>query len=162
MNRHATLLFLVFLNLHAISQEFIINKIDLSDTASLAMEMQNLSEDYLLLSKKRGMNIEANDRYKIEILAGEYGAALHTIESLRKNTELNNGHPAYIPFELFAKAKIKQLKSATTFKEAYQSVFKVYIMSCNDEQAYSANIVFTTYQSFRDKLQKYYRRLYRQ
>lgn len=145
MIRHFTLLFLVFVNLHALGQEFNINKIPLWDTAALDQGMLALAQDYLLYCSSRGLKIEENDRFRIEILAGNEEASIKTIESLRKNSTLNNGHPAYIPYELFAKAKIRVKESGLAFNIVYRSVFKNYLANCNDEQAYSANIVFTTY-----------------
>jgi len=137
--------FLALIYLPVTGQELTYTKAALSDLASLAVSMQNLAKDYLHHSKIAGLKIEANDRYMIEILAGEYEASIKTIQSLRKNSAMNNGHPAYIPYELFSKAKIKQLASGDAFNDAYESVFRAYLESCNDEQAYSATIVFTTY-----------------
>jgi putative CocE/NonD family hydrolase len=145
MKKLAAILFLVFINLPILAQELKFEKADLSDSSSLAISMQNLAKDYLHQSKTGGMKIEANDLYMIEILAGNYEASIKTIQSLRKNSEMNYGHSSYIQVELFSKAKIKQLASGDTFSDAYKSVFKAYIANCNDEQAYSANIVFTTY-----------------
>ena len=145
MKKLPAILFLVILNLSLIAQELKYEKVALSETASLAISIQNLAKDYLQQSKTDVLKIEANDRYMIEILAGDYKASIQTIESLRKNSALNNGHPGYIPYELFSKAKIKQLESGEAFGDAYRSVFKAYLVNCNDEQAYSAYIVFTTY-----------------
>jgi len=145
MKKILALLLLVLINLPVIGQELQYEKVALSDSTSLAIGIQNLAKDYLQQSKFEGLKIEANDRYMIEILAGNYEASIKTIQSLRKKSEMNNKHPNYIPYELFSKAKIKQLASTTGFSDAYQSVFKAYLVNCNDEQAYSANIVFTTY-----------------
>ncbi len=145
MKKLIIILFLAFIHLPVTGQELTYKKAALSDSASLAVSMQNLAKDYLRHSKIEGLKIEANDRYMIEILAGDYEASIQTIQSLRKNSAMNHGHPAYIPFELFSKAKIWQLASGDGFSEAYESVFKAYLANCNDEQAYSATIVFTTY-----------------
>ncbi len=139
MNKLVILL-LVFISASAIGQGVTFEKAPLSDTASVAMAIQKLASDYLLENE-----IADQDRYQIEILAGEYQASIQTMEDLRKNSELNNGHRRYMPFELYAQAKIRQLESDVTFNEAYQSVFQSYLSQSTDEQAYSANIVFTTY-----------------
>lgn len=145
MKKLVAILFLVFINLPVLAQELKFKKVALSDATTLNMEMQKLAKEYFKQNKVRDLKIEANDLYMIEILAGNYEASIKTIQSLRKNSELNNGHPRYIQYELFSKAKIKQLASGDAFSNAYESVFKTYIANCNDEQAYSANIVFTTY-----------------
>ncbi len=145
MKKLLAFLFLVIVNLSVIGQNLKFEKVALSDSASMALSIQNLAKDYLQQSKTGVLKIEAIDRYMIEILAGDYEASIQTIESLRKNSELNHGHPGYIPYELFAKAKIKQSVSVLGFNDAYHSVFKAYLVNCNNEQAYSADIVFTTY-----------------
>ena len=138
-------LIIALVNLTMTGQELRIEKPALSDTASVAIEMQNLAKAYLQKNQAAGQEIEANDLYRIQILAGNYKASIKTIQSLRENSDLNQGHPSYMPYELFSKAKMAQLASDAGFNEAYQSVFKAYLANCNDEQAYTANIVFTTY-----------------
>ncbi len=145
MKKLMSILFLVLINLSVIGQELAYHKVSLSDSVSLAISIQNLAKEYLRQSKIEDREIEANDRYIIEILAGEYEASIESIKSLREDSDLNYGHPKYISYELFSKAKMAQVASAMGFNEAYQSVFKTYIANCNDEQAYSVNIVFTTY-----------------
>lgn len=145
MKKLVTVLFLVVFNSLVVSQELNFEKAALSDSASLTKSMQNLAKDYLQYSSTGKLKIEADDQYIIEILAGNYEVSIQTIESLRKNVSLNNGHLMYMQYELFSKAKMNQLTFGGTFSEAYKSVFKTYIANCNDAQAYSANIVFTTY-----------------
>ncbi len=145
MKKIVGILFLALLHQPLIGQTLNYDKASLSDSASLDLSMQNLAKAYLQHSKIGDQKIEAKDRYMVEILAGDYEASIQTIRSLRKNSELNNGHPGYIPFELFSKAKIKQVSSGAAFSDAYASVFRTYLGGCNDERAYSATIVFTTY-----------------
>ncbi len=145
MKKLMSLLFLVLINLSVTGQELAFHKVALSDSTALNISLQDLAKAYLQQSKTEDLEIEANDRYKVEILAGDYEASIKTIALLRENSELNHGHQRYIPFELFSKTKMTQLTSSAGFQEAYQSVFKGYLANCNDEQAYSANIVFTTY-----------------
>ncbi|MGI9530980.1 CocE/NonD family hydrolase [Lutimonas sp.] len=139
------LLIIALINLSMVGQELQIEKAALSDTAALTINIQNLAQDYLQLSQKGGHEIELYDRYMIQILAGDYQAAIETIESLRENSSMNNGHPAYMPYDLFSNAKMAQLVSGRTFEEEYQSGFSIYLKHCNDAQAYSADIVFITY-----------------
>lgn len=145
MKPFITTLFLVFFHWHVVAQELKFDKAAAPDSAALTLSMQNLAKEYLLQSKSKNFKISTNDRFKIEILASDYQTSVQTIQSLRKTSKLNFGHPHYIPYELFAKAKIEQLKTGLTFNNAYQTVFKTYIANCNDQMAYSANIVFTTY-----------------
>ncbi|MBI9056760.1 MAG: CocE/NonD family hydrolase [Labilibaculum sp.] len=138
-------MFLVLLNLAGIGQELIFEKVELSDSTGLAMKMQKLAIDYLQQSQIKDLEIEANDSYVIEILAGQYEASIEAMESLRGNIENQKKHQPYIQYEIFSKAKIRQLSSGIDFRAAFRSVFKEYLISCNDELAYSATTIFTTY-----------------
>ncbi len=149
MKKLIAILVLVFIHLPLLAQDLKFEKVARPDPETLAIEMHQLAKEYLKLNKAARLEIEPNDLYMIEILAGDYKASIKTIQSLRKNSAMNNGHPGYIPFELFSKAKIKQMASKATFSDAYASVFKTYLANCNDEQAYSATIVFTTYDAVR-------------
>lgn len=145
MNKLLALLLVVLINLNTKGQELTIEKVALSDTTTVASEMQKLAIDIIRQNKAGVLKIAENDRFRIEILAGEHEASIHTIKSLRKYSESNFGHPSYMPHELFAKAKMLQLASGETFSEAYKAVFNAYLTNCTDEQAYTAKIVFTTY-----------------
>ena len=111
MKKLMSILFLVLISLSATGQELAFDNVALSDSTALNISMQNLAKEYLQQNKAEGLEIEANDRYMIEILAGNYEASIKTIESLRENSDLNHGHPRYMPYELFSKAKIEQLAS---------------------------------------------------
>ncbi|HYX10104.1 MAG TPA: CocE/NonD family hydrolase, partial [Bacteroidales bacterium] len=120
-------------------------KTALSDTKSLTKDMQNLAKDYLQQSEIKGLEIEPNNLYMIEILAGKYARAIQTIQSTRDSGSLQNGHPDKLPYELFAKAKIEQSEKQIPFETAYRKVLSDYLENCSDQQLYSVNIVLTTY-----------------
>ena len=145
MKKLFELLFVALINLTVTGQELHIDKPALSDTAAVALEMQNLAKGYLEQSQTGELHGEPNDLYQFEILAGQYKASIRTILSLRANSDLNYGHPGYMPFELFSKAKIEELASAPGFEASYRSFFRAYLETCDDQKAHSAHIVFTTY-----------------
>ncbi len=149
MNKFLTILFLVFINLPTRGQELKVEKVGLSDKVSLEIEMQNLAKNYLKHSQIEDHNIEPNNLYRFEILAGKYEASLMTLSSLSANVENEKKHKPYIQYEIFSKARIEQLKSGIDFKAAYKSAFKDYLISCNDEKAYSVNLIFTTYDALK-------------
>ena len=109
-------------------QELNIEKVSLTDTAAVDLEMQNLAMDYLQQSQTGAFVIDAKDLYRIEILAGDYEASIRAILSLRENADLNHGHPGYMPYELFAKAKIQESASGKGFNASYQDVFTQYFL----------------------------------
>lgn len=119
-------------------------KVALSDTVSLAKEMQNLAMDYLQQSQLEGLKIEPNDLYQVEILAGKYERAIKTIQATRKVVSLQKDNPDKLPYELYAKAKIAQSEKPTPFETAYRKVLSDYLQNCSDEQLSSVNIVLTT------------------
>ena len=146
MKKSLIVLFLVLISLKSFGQDIAFKKVALSDSIAVAKQMQELAKDYLKKRKVDNLTIEPNDLFKIEILAGNYEASINGIQSLRENSEnLIKGHQRYIQFELFSKAKLKQLQLGISFNEAYQSIFKAYLIGCSDENAYLAIIYFTTY-----------------
>lgn len=120
-------------------------KVDISDTLSLKMEMQNLAKDYLQQSQSKGLKIAPDHLYIIEILAGNYERAIRTIQSTREVGSVQKDHPNEIPYELYANAKIEQSENQTSFEAAYQKVLSDYLKNSSDKQLSSVNIVLTTY-----------------
>ncbi|MEH6537593.1 MAG: CocE/NonD family hydrolase [Psychroserpens sp.] len=146
MKKLLIVLFLILINLKSFGQDITFEKVALSDSIGLAKQMQELAKDCLKKRDIENLTIEPNDLYKIEILAGNYKASINAIQSLRGNSEnLIKVHQRYIQFELFSKAKLKQLQLGISFNEAYQSIFKEYLIGCSDEKAYLAIIFFTTH-----------------
>ncbi|MCF8430789.1 MAG: hypothetical protein K9G34_02530, partial [Melioribacteraceae bacterium] len=107
--------------------------------------MRSLAKDFLLKSEESENTVDGNDLFRIEMLAEKYPASIKTIQSLRKGLTTEQNLPQFIQYETYAKAKIKQLDSGSSFIEAYSSVFLDYLQTCSDEQAYSINLSFTTY-----------------
>ncbi|MCF8272686.1 MAG: CocE/NonD family hydrolase [Flavobacteriaceae bacterium] len=145
MNKLLVVLFLIFSNLAVVGQSLKFEKVDLSDTTTLVTEMKKLAKDYLHQYELKNLEIESQDLFGIQILAGNFEASIKTIYLLRKVSEVKEEHPSYIQYEIFSEAKVKQLKSGIAFKDSYQSLFRNYLMNCDDKKAYTANFIFTTY-----------------
>ena len=135
-------LILIIVSISVTGQSINFTKVPLSDTSALTKEMQHLATTYLLQNKT---TIDANNLYIIEILAGKYEPAIKTIQTNREAASAQKDHPDNIPYELFAKAKITQLKKQTDFKTAYRKILTDYLKNCSDKQLYSVNIALTTY-----------------
>ena len=162
MKNIVSLLFILLIQLTAVGQSLNFKKVDLSDTENLTVEMGNLAKAYLQQSKLENSKIEPQHLFRIQFLAGQYKASIKTITSLRKTPLLNDTHPLYIQYELFSKAKLEQVRLSSTFKEAYDTVFKEYLISCNDEKAYTANYSFATYDAvgqFTNQFKSHYTKL---
>lgn len=145
MKNLLSILIIVAVGITLKGQSIKFEKVSLSDTGSLAMEMQNLAKDYLQQSQIKGLKIEPNDLYQIEILAGEYERAIKTIQSTREGVSVQKDHPDKLPYELYAKAKIEQLAEQSPFETAYRKILSDYLGNCSDKQLFSVNIVLTTY-----------------
>ena len=72
----------------------------------------------------------------IEILSGDYEASIKTIQSLREDSNLNHGHPRYITYEIFSKAKIAIDKFAKHKNEFTQLKIK---LPCKKTVIYRTN-----------------------
>ncbi|MDD4087375.1 MAG: CocE/NonD family hydrolase [Bacteroidales bacterium] len=139
------LLILIVVSTTLKSQSIKFEKAALSDTVSLAMDMQNLAKAYLRQSQIKSQTIDPNDFYLIEILAGKYARAIKTIQASREAVSVQNGHPDKLPYELFAEAKKEQSEKQSSFETAYRKVLSDYLQNCSDQQLASVNIVLTTY-----------------
>lgn len=141
MNKPLIVLFFIIFTQLIVAQGLAFEKIEVSDSTALSIKMQELAQAYL----ESEQEINSKDLFRIEILAGDYKSSIKTIKSLREKKSDVKNHLRFIQYESFAKAKIKQSDSDLSFKDSYQSVFKDYLLSCNDEIAFSTNLVFTTY-----------------
>ena len=139
------LLIIALINLPMVGQELKFERPALKDTAAVALEMEHLATDFLQQSQTGALNGEISDLYMFEILAGEYETSIETMETLNGSIESQKKHQPYIQYELYAKAKIRQASSGIDFKAAFRSEFSAYLKSCNDEKAYAATTIFTTY-----------------
>lgn len=133
------------IQLTAFGQSLKFKKVALLDSTTITIEMENLAKAYLHQYELKNLKIGAEDLFRIQLLAGNYEASIKTIDLLRKSSEIKKEHPLYIQYEIFSKAKIKQFKSGISFKDSYQSLFRTYSRNCDDENAYTANFIFTTY-----------------
>ena len=127
-----------------LAQDLTLKKAAISDSITIAANMQALAKEFLFKQDKYEDKIENKDLFRIEILASNYQSAIKLIQSLRVD-KTTGDHPRFITYEIFAKAKIEQIYSGHSFKESYGSVFSNYLQDCSDSQAYSAGLTFTTY-----------------
>lgn len=139
------ILILVSANITLTGQSLKLEKAALSDSLPLSNEMQNLANDYLQHNQNAGLNIEPNDLFLLEVLAGKYERAIQTIRTSRAVASVQNNHPEKIAYELYAVAKIIQSEKHIPFNIAYRKVLSDYLQSSSAQQLSSVNIVLTTY-----------------
>ena len=149
MKQLLLLLIITTTSVTAIGQTIKFEKAVLSDSSALDLTMTNLAEAYINYAASKNITMEPNDRFRIELLAGDFQASIETIKTLRETSNFEGSHPVLMQYELFSKAKIEQINSGDNFSDAYRSVIRNYIISCDDVKASSILVSFTTYDAVR-------------
>lgn len=133
---------LTFLSIYTVNaQEIPFQKVDISATEAIALQMNELAKAYINSEGK----LEGSDQYRINILAGNYDKAIAQIKTLREENGGISNHPYGICYEVYIKAKQLQKEKEIAFEIAYQKVFLEYLNNCEDDLALTANYAFTTY-----------------
>lgn len=145
MKKLITILFFGVISLSAKGQTLPFEKVALSDSVAVEVAIKNLAQAYLSYVTSENLSLALGEQFKFEILAGRYTAAIETIETIREGSNQDGNHPAFMQYELFSRAKIKQLGSGQDFGGAYRSVFRNYLKNCEDIKAASVTVSFTTY-----------------
>ena len=145
MKKLLTLYMILTFGLPAFCQSLTFKKAKLSDTAEVERAMQSLAVNYLNYADSEGMKLPLSERYRFELLAGQFERAIESIRAFREMSHATHGHPPLIPYELFAKAKIRQQNLGENFKDSYKSVFRNYLVNCSDTKLSTITTSFTTY-----------------
>ncbi|HKK75172.1 MAG TPA: CocE/NonD family hydrolase [Saprospiraceae bacterium] len=145
MKKLIIILFLGLISLSAKGQTLPFEKVASSDFSAVEVAMRNLAQAYLNHVTSENISLAPGEQFKFEILAGRYASAIETIEAIREGSNQNGNHPMFMPYELFSRARIKQLSSGQDFGEAYRAVFRDYLKNCEDTKAASVTVNFTTY-----------------
>ena len=120
MKKSFLLLFLIAIDLASFGQELKFEKVALSDSISLANQMQQLAV-FCIEQKK-----PEPDLFKLQIVSGDYKQAIATIE--KRIQETPKEERVYLDlYQQFAKAKL-----SSDFKASFRQLYKSYIINSDD------------------------------
>src|ERR687886_749121 len=122
------LLFLgIIIFTQASAQQLSFNKTAAADEAELSKAMPGLARQIIAGYKEGDREKYLNNLFRLQMLAGNYAEAIHSIKSLRDVPAAND--PVYrnatnLQYEIFANAKLAQAASNLSFVEAFKQAFR--------------------------------------
>jgi len=120
MKKLFLLLYLIASNLTSFGQEINFNKVAISDSNVVELNMQQLAK---ALSKQE---LLPRDLYRAQIVTANYTKAVHIIEDLEKDAS-KDGLLFLNFYRLYAKAKL-----TANFKKSFQKLYRNYLLNSGD------------------------------
>lgn len=122
MKKSVLILLLITMSIASFGQEIPFKKIELSDTIALANQMQQLA---VLCDTQ---NLSELDAFKVEVIRGNYKAALVTFKKVIKEIPIDQ-RPYLDVYMHYAEAKL-----STNFKNAFKNSYCKYVKNSDDIQ----------------------------
>jgi putative CocE/NonD family hydrolase len=132
-------LFLAFLAAPAcaVAQTFSLPRSTVTDPAALDQAIPVLAAQAASIYKDPDRTHYLDNLFQLQLAAGKYSDALSTLASLRQAWTSQSILPSraawvYVPYEIYARAKLKQASSNISFDEAYAQSFREIISKLPD------------------------------
>jgi len=153
------LLFLI-LTRYCTAQQFTLTKTAGDDSASVARQISLLANNVIKTYRDQNRETYLEKLFRLQMLANRYPGSLATIKTLR-TTPLAERYLTrrYLPYELFAKAKMKQGSSSSAFLRAYTSLLKSTFKRLDDKTAYQDYGAFLSYDGVGALKEEFYNEL---
>jgi putative CocE/NonD family hydrolase len=138
MNRKLCMAFLcLIITNYCIGQQPYFPKLTATDSITIARQIPVLATEVLLKYKDQGnQKSYFDDLFRLQILAKDYADARFSINRLRVDSKTKN--LLYIQHELFLETKLKQHRTNTSFKTAFDELFSNLFKSLDDKSAYKS------------------------
>jgi uncharacterized protein len=129
---------------HASAQELDLPQAAVKDEAALAKAMPELAKQASAIYQEPDRNRYLNTLFRIQMVVGQYADAAATLRSLIELRRATNPASAssLLPFEILAKAKIKQGTGGLSFDEAFKQEFRDVFDRLDDRSANEAGFWF--------------------
>lgn len=111
------------------------------------LAMQALAKEVMILYKEADRSRYFTNLMRMQIIAGEYSNAVISIDSARMIAQKENmpfNSLLYLQFELFAKSKMKQAETNSSFDNAFGTVFRNAFRRLDDKSASHIQTAFIT------------------
>ncbi len=117
----------------------------LKDDATKSETIQALSRDALADYRNDARDIELNQRFRLQILAGKPAEALVSIKELRALKDFPDAAQRagfLLAYQVYLEAQQRAADSAITFDAAFAEVFRVHFEAFDDRTSVSAQFLF--------------------
>ncbi|MCC6792709.1 MAG: CocE/NonD family hydrolase, partial [Thermomicrobiales bacterium] len=131
------LVFIAALGTSAMAQELALPQTALKDEASLAGAVPALAKQAMAVYQEPDRNRYLNTLFRLQTVAGQYpeaAATLQSLKELRQATDPDSVLPL-LPFEVLAKARVKQATSGVSLADAYRQEFGEVFARLDDRTA---------------------------
>lgn len=125
-------------------QELELPQADVRDDAALARVMPDLAKQAIAIYREADRGRYLNILFRLQIVAGQHEEAVTTLQSLadlRRATDPASALPL-MPFEMLAKARMKQAASGLSVDEAFKQEFREVFNHLTDKSASDALVWF--------------------
>jgi putative CocE/NonD family hydrolase len=143
------ILFCFAFGAHALAQELDLPQAAVKDEAALAKAMPELARRAIAVYEDPDRNRHLNTLFRLQIVAGQYPEAVATLRSLTELRRATNPASALplLPFEILAKARVKEADGGLSFDEAFGREFREVFDRLDDKGATEALYWFWTDQN---------------
>jgi putative CocE/NonD family hydrolase len=115
------------------------------DESALDRAMPAVAKQAIADYKEEDREKYLDNLFRLQMIAEQYSEAISTIKSLREVQRATNpiyAGVAYIQYEIFANAKLRQANASISFADAFQRSFRDAVKSLDDKLAYRASYAF--------------------
>lgn len=129
------------------AQQLDFNRIDITIEAEVSKAMPGLAKQVIANYKEDDRQRYLNNLFRLQMIAGDYTAAIDTLKSLRgvlRASDPAYANVVYMQYEIFLDAKLRQVARNTTFAEAFKQSFRDLFGKLNDKDAYLAGPSFAS------------------
>lgn len=122
------------------AQELALPEAAVKDEAALTRAMPDLAQRAIAVYQESDRTRYLNNLFRLQMETGDYSGALATIQSLKEiwRTTAPASALAVLPFEVLAKAKMKQTMSGINLGEAFKQEFRALFQQLDDKTASNA------------------------
>jgi putative CocE/NonD family hydrolase len=108
-----------------------------ADDANLARTMPALATKVIALYREDDQERFLGNRFRLQLVAGQYPQAIETIRSLRQLRAAHGANAAalYVQYELYAEARARQRAGRIAFSEAFAQAFRAAHAGLDDNTA---------------------------
>jgi hypothetical protein len=140
----SVVLFWAALGTTALAQDLALPQAAAKDEAALARAMPELAKQVIAVYQEPDRDRYLNMLFRLQVVAGQHADAVATLRSLaelRRATGPDAALPL-LPFEILAKARVKQVATGLSLDEAYRQEFRDVLGRMDDRTAGEAMFWF--------------------
>lgn len=119
------------------AQQLTLRNVNLGDSAAVAQQVELLANKVMKIYHDPNRETYLENLFRLQMLTGRYNASLMTIKTLKTIPSSERYLPhKYLPYELLARADVREAEHPALFMQAYTGLFKKAFGHFDDKAAY--------------------------